>query len=133
VISSGWLAALSIVVAGGALAAYGFLLHVAPVRNHPEGYVIAFAVAVALAGLALARANTRRWPAGLALGLSSLLLAAGAWFNFVGARVPTTPTALSVGEPPPDFTLPDAAGRPVTLSDYRGKQPVILIFYRGSW
>jgi len=38
-----------------------------------------------------------------------------------------------VGEPPPDFTLPDAGGRAVTLADYRGKKPVVLVFYRGHW
>jgi peroxiredoxin Q/BCP len=32
------------------------------------------------------------------------------------------------GELAPDFTLPDDAGRPVTLSDFRGK-PVVLYFY----
>jgi cytochrome oxidase Cu insertion factor (SCO1/SenC/PrrC family) len=74
-----------------------------------------------------------RSPAWLALGLSSLLLVAGAWFNFVVARVPVTSTALRVGERPPDFTLPDAAGRAVTLVDYRGKKPVVLVFYRGYW
>jgi peroxiredoxin Q/BCP len=31
-------------------------------------------------------------------------------------------------EPAPDFTLPDAAGKPVTLSGYRGKI-VVLYFY----
>ena len=58
---------------------------------------------------------------------------AGAWFNFVGARVPDTPTALRVGDPAPDFMLPDAAGRAVALADYRGKKPVVLVFYRGYW
>jgi peroxiredoxin len=58
---------------------------------------------------------------------------AGAWFNFVAARVPDTPTALRVGERAPDFTLLDAAGRPVSLADYRDKKPVVLIFYRGYW
>lgn len=130
--ASGRLAALSVVVAIGAVAAYVLLLRVAVVRNHPEGYVVAFALATALATLAVVRARAR-WPAGLALGLSSLLLVAGAWFNFVAARVPVTPTALRVGERPPDFTLPDAAGRPVSLEDYRGKKPVVLVFYRGYW
>ena len=77
--------------------------------------------------------DDRLWPAWLALGLSSLLLVGGAWFNFVAARVPDAPTALRVGKQPPDFTLPDAAGRPVSLADYRGKKPVVLIFYRGYW
>src|SRR5213594_3437428 len=75
----------------------------------------------------------RRWRAWLALGLTSLLLAGGAWFNFVAARVPDTPTVLRVGERPPDFTLSDAAGRDVSLSEYRGKKPVVIVFYRGYW
>src|SRR6266571_3150856 len=86
--SSGRLAVLSVVVAIGALAAYVLLLRVAVVRNHPEGYVVAFALAMALATLAVGRARARQWPAWLALGLSSLLLVGGAWFNFVVARVP---------------------------------------------
>lgn len=127
------LAALGVVVAIAAIAAYALLLRVAIVRNHPEGYVVAFALATALAALAVVRARARRWPVWLALGLSSLLLVVGAWFNFVGARVPDTPTALRVGEQPPNFRLPDAAGRPVSLADYRGKKPVVLVFYRGYW
>jgi hypothetical protein len=36
---------------------------------------------------------------------------------------------LKAGDPAPDFTLPDAAGkRAVTLSDFRGKKPVVLVF-----
>ena len=127
------LAALSVVIAIGAVASYVLLLRVALVRNHPEGYVIAFALATALAALAVVRARVRRWPAWLALGLSSLLLVAGAWFNFVAARVPDVPTTLRVGERPPDFTLSDASGKPVSLADYRGKKPVVLVFYRGYW
>jgi AhpC/TSA family len=129
--TSGRLTAISVVIALGAIGAYVLLFRVAAVRNHPEGYVIAFVVATTLAALALVR--SRRWPAWLALGLTTLLLAGGVWFNFVIARIPATPTLLRVGERPPEFTLPDAAGRPVTLADYRGKKPVVLIFYRGYW
>jgi cytochrome oxidase Cu insertion factor (SCO1/SenC/PrrC family) len=129
--ASARLAALSLGVAFGGIAAYVLLFRIAAVRNHPTIYVAAFAVATALAVLALVRA--RHWPAWVALGLSVVLLAAGSWFNFVMARVPTTPSVLRVGERPPDFTLPDASGRPVTLADYRGKKPVVLVFYRGAW
>jgi AhpC/TSA family len=125
------LAALSVVVAVGGIAAYALLFRVAAVRNHPEGYVVTSAVATALAVLALRR--SRRWPGWVALGLSGLLLAGTAWFNFVVARIPATSTVLRVGERPPDFTLPDATGRPVTLAAYRGKKPVVLVFYRGHW
>ena len=127
------LALLSLVLALGSIAAYPFLLRVPLVRNHPEAYVAACAVATILAAVAVSRARGRRWPAWLALGLTALLLAGTAWFNFVGARVPDTPTALRVGERPPDFTLPNASGRRVTLADYRGKKPVVLVFYRGHW
>jgi hypothetical protein len=132
-VTSGRLALLGVVVAIGAITAYALLLRVAVVRNHPEGYVIAFALATALAALAVVRARARRWPAWLALGFTSLLLVGGAWFNFVIARVPDDPTTLRVGERPPDFTLPDATGRPVSLADYRGQKPVVLVFYRGYW
>ena len=39
---------------------------------------------------------------------------------------------VQAGQPAPDFTLEAADGRPVTLSDFRGK-PVVLVFYRGQW
>ena len=35
---------------------------------------------------------------------------------------------LKMGDPAPDFTLPDQDGQPVTLSALRG-QPVVLYFY----
>lgn len=40
---------------------------------------------------------------------------------------------IAVGEVAPDFTLEDQNGRKVTLSEARGKQPVVLVFYRGYW
>jgi peroxiredoxin Q/BCP len=36
--------------------------------------------------------------------------------------------ALEVGRKAPDFTLPDEAGRPVKLSDFKGKR-VVVFFY----
>lgn len=36
---------------------------------------------------------------------------------------------LKVGDPAPEFNLPDEAGNRHRLSDYRGKNPVVLIFY----
>jgi peroxiredoxin len=37
--------------------------------------------------------------------------------------------ALKPGDPAPDFTLPSTVGDKVTLSDYRGKKNVLLLFY----
>ena len=37
--------------------------------------------------------------------------------------------AVEVGQAAPDFTLKDQAGNDVSLADYKGKQPVVLVFY----
>jgi peroxiredoxin len=41
--------------------------------------------------------------------------------------------AASLGPGLHDFTLPDAHGGTVTLSQYLGKKTVVLTFYRAWW
>ena len=41
--------------------------------------------------------------------------------------------SLRVGQTAPDFTLPDATGRPVSLASLLASGPVVLVFYRGNW
>ena len=36
---------------------------------------------------------------------------------------------IGVGQPAPDFALPDRSGRTVRLGDYRGRKAVVLYFY----
>lgn len=53
-----------------------------------------------------------------------------------GGAQPTIPSNTvmqpPVGDvPTPDFTLPLATGGTITFSDYRGSQPVAVVFYRG--
>ena len=38
---------------------------------------------------------------------------------------------VEIGTPAPDFELADLAGETVRLSDFRGRQPVLLVFNRG--
>lgn len=38
-----------------------------------------------------------------------------------------------VGARAPEFTLPNAAGQPVSLGGLRARGPVVLSFYRGRW
>ncbi len=40
---------------------------------------------------------------------------------------------LKVGEEAPDFTLPATGGREVSLSNYRGKKNVVLVFYPAAF
>jgi len=42
-------------------------------------------------------------------------------------------TRIGIGDIAPDFTLEDQNNNKVTLSDARGKSPVVLVFYRGYW
>ena len=118
-----WPALVSVLLSLGAIAGYVAFLRVHSVRNHPELYLVAFALATLIAGVAAWRAA--RWPNFVALALSALLLILGGYFNFVLARVPATATALRVGEPAPDFTLPDAMGAPVSLASFRDRTPVV--------
>lgn len=44
-----------------------------------------------------------------------------------------TERVLKAGDQAPDFTLPNAVGRPVTLSASMKQGPVVVTFYRGIW
>jgi len=46
---------------------------------------------------------------------------------------PTDLERIKVGDPAPDFTLENMDGKRITLSDFRGKKNVVLVFYRGHW
>ena len=46
---------------------------------------------------------------------------------------PTEINRVKIGQPAPDFSLEDVDGHVLTLSDYRGKKSVVLVFYRGYW
>ncbi len=49
------------------------------------------------------------------------------------AQAPPPKTHLKVGDMAPDFTLPSTTGKPVTLSEFRGKKNVILAFYPAAF
>jgi peroxiredoxin len=60
----------------------------------------------------------------------SILLIAAASFAFAQAPPSTT---LKVGDEAPDFTLPSTAGKPVTLSEFKGKKNVVLAFFPAAF
>lgn len=128
-------AILALALSLGTVVAFRVLLsRPIPIPIPPEAYLTALAVATVLAIVAVMRSRrSRRWLAFTALGVSIVLLGFAGYFNFVAARIPAARPAFVVGHPAPDFTLPDAAGRPVRLADFRGQKPVVLVFYRGYW
>jgi len=91
--------------------------------------------------ICLRRMWTIGWAQSLAVAVflrlvgGSLALAAAAALGPVDGDglAPTDLERVTVGDPAPDFTLEDENGKPVTLSQFRGKSSVILVFYRGHW
>jgi len=51
----------------------------------------------------------------------------------LAAALPTQPTRIQVGDTAPDIALRGPDGTLHRLSDLRGKQPVVLVFFRGVW
>ena len=46
---------------------------------------------------------------------------------------PTDLERIKAGDMAPDFALENMDGNRITLSDFRGKKNVVLVFYRGHW
>lgn len=46
---------------------------------------------------------------------------------------PTDLERVKVGDLAPDFMLEAESGTPIALSQFRKRQPVVLVFYRGHW
>ncbi len=120
----------SLVVALAGAIGYFSLLRVPSIRNHFGLALAALGVSVLLA--ILATGMSRGLLPVIALAVSLLLFGGGAFFHFWYSRLPAG-VKVVVGQPAPDFTLPDARGQAVTLSSFRGQKTVVLVFYRGYW
>ena len=118
-------------------------------RDFPWANLLLFGVAAALlvVGVRRAFAPERSHPKRSKIAgsiLATLSVAVFGFFvfaTFVMARqLPASHGAPQTGQKAPDFTLTDANGKPVSLSELlsstvNGKAPkgVLLVFYRGYW
>ena len=50
-----------------------------------------------------------------------------------GNLQPTDLDRVKVSDMAPDFTLESLDGTRISLSDFRGRKNVVLVFYRGQW
>jgi len=131
-----WLAPLITFV--GFLSYYLVFVNIPALRDFPwiNLPLVALGAALAIAGLRVGWKSGGRLKRGfLVLGTVCSIAAAGLLFAYVfviSYQMPAESQTTAALETAPDFTLDDANGNPVSLSDFRGKK-VVLSFYRGFW
>jgi peroxiredoxin len=70
--------------------------------------------------------------------MKAFWLAVGCAVTIAGVFAQQKPpkTHLKVGDQAPDFTIAanmNTSGKPITLSDFRGKKPVVLAFFPAAF
>ena len=125
------------------LAAFSFLFLVRfpATRDFPWVNLLLFGVGLVLLAAGLRRAflqsdRYRGKVSGPVLSLLSLAMFGLFCYGIfvLATDIPSASGAPRPGTPAPDFTLSDAAGKPVALSELVKKnRAVLLIFYRGYW
>ena len=65
--------------------------------------------------------------------MKMLMIGLAAGVALMGQGMQPPKTNLQVGDMAPDFTLNSTAGGKVTLSDFRGKNTVVLAFFPAAF
>jgi cytochrome oxidase Cu insertion factor (SCO1/SenC/PrrC family) len=72
----------------------------------------------------------KNWRIGMCVLVVALIVSATGTAQQGGQNAPQQLVSnVKVGDPAPDFTLPDHTGKQVKLSDFKGKKNVVLAFY----
>jgi hypothetical protein len=141
-----WLTGGFLLTLAAFLSYFMFFVRFPITRDVPWVNLLLFAGALVLLGIGLKRAygqpeSYRGKILGpiltfFSLAILGLFLVSNFWLS---RQLPASKNAPAVGQRAPDFTLPDADGKPVTLSKLFGNvdggkdQWVLLVFYRGYW
>jgi hypothetical protein len=145
-----WLPWVGLLLSVVAALSYPLVFYRFPVtRDVPWVSFLLFGLALAALAVGLKRAFARqpayrgKISAPILTVLSVALLALFSFGVLVGSKnLPASLGAPKVGQKAPDFTLPDASGRQVSLAQLlaepvgaaaRRPQGVLLVFYRGYW
>jgi len=116
---------------------YALLFYRFPItRDVPWVSFLLFAAAIAMLVAGVRRAPGRKIGAIVVTVIGVALVAFFVFGITVGSRVPMGANVPAVGAKAPDFTLLDANGKPVALSQLLGSpgtKSVLLVFYRGYW
>jgi drug/metabolite transporter (DMT)-like permease len=110
-------------------------------RDFPWVNLLLFVAGICLLALGLKRAFREptlyrgKIAGSILAALSLAMLGLFCFGTFVASKnVPSSNSALRVGQTAPDFTLANAEDKPVALSDLlKQNRGVLLIFYRGYW
>ena len=121
-----------LVLAVGGFASYFALLADATVRATAWPTFTMLTLGAAL-GIAAVRRRRRWWT--VALGTADVGVAVlFVYLFFIEFSLPVAAAAApATADAAPTFSLPDEQGNPVALADFRGRGPVLLVFYRGHW
>ncbi len=115
----------------GGPVAYFLLLKIPWVRNTawPNVFILLIAVSWALIQLRQEHSTC----ASVALAVTLTIAAGFLYVRFGLASLPEAHVNVAVGSEAPGFKLLDSEDREFVLSDLRGKENVVLVFYRGKW
>ena len=138
-----WLLWVGFLVVLIALFSYEFFVRFPITRDFPWANLLLFGLGGVLLTVGLFRAYGRpavyrgkiAGPILTLLGLAIFGLFSYSLF-YVVRQMPASTSAPRLGEPAPDFSLPDQGGRTIALNDLlhsSNARAVLLIFYRGYW
>lgn len=110
---------------------YFLLTDIPFIRNTAAPNIVLVVVGMAMAGWGVVRRRSKGTI--ISAGVSAFVGLGLIGSLTVLMKLPEAEAMARTSDTLPDFTLPNQDGVPVTLSSYKGKGPVLLVFYRGHW